>query len=224
MSRRRAYATGLVVFVASFTTPPAVLSVVGASVPETVATITAQPVNAAPSASVATVALPFNTVMVDDPNAPSGTTRTVTEGRAGAQILVTFSAGVGPSHELAVVTAPSRDAVVSVGSLTIPATTDAAANRALGQELAAGRGWTGQEWTCLDQLFSRESGWRHNANNASSGAYGIPQALPGSKMAAVASDWATNPATQITWGLNYVNGRYGSPCVAWQHSEDVGWY
>ena len=62
------------------------------------------------------------------------------------------------------------------------------------------------------------------AYNASSGAYGIPQALPGEKMAAVASDWATNAATQITWGLSYISGRYDTPCGAWAHSEEKGWY
>lgn len=97
-------------------------------------------------------------------------------------------------------------------------------NREIGQQLAAERGWTGSEWQCLDALFQRESGWNHLASNSSSGAYGIPQALPGSKMASVASDWRTNPTTQITWGLNYIAGRYGTPCVAWSHSESVGWY
>ena len=62
------------------------------------------------------------------------------------------------------------------------------------------------------------------AKGASSGAYGIPQALPGSKMSSVAGDWATNPSTQITWGMQYIQGRYGTPCSAWAHSESVGWY
>ena len=80
------------------------------------------------------------------------------------------------------------------------------------------------EWACLYQLWARESGWRVEANNQGSGAYGIPQALPGSKMASVGDDWQTNYETQIKWGLGYVNGRYGTPCGAWAHSEDVGWY
>lgn len=94
----------------------------------------------------------------------------------------------------------------------------------IGQQMAAARGWTGQEWTCLDLLWQRESGWNHQAANPSSGAYGIPQALPGSKMGSAGSDWATNPATQIEWGLEYIGDRYGSPCGAWNHSESVGWY
>jgi hypothetical protein len=80
------------------------------------------------------------------------------------------------------------------------------------------------QWPCLNSLWQRESGWRWNARNASSGAYGIPQALPGSKMSSDGSDWRTNPTTQIRWGLSYIKSRYGSPCGAWGHSQKVGWY
>lgn len=95
--------------------------------------------------------------------------------------------------------------------------------REIGQQMAAARGWTGEQWGCLDMLWSRESGWRTNAGNAS-GAYGIPQALPGSKMASAGADWRDSAATQITWGLNYIGGRYGSPCGAWQHFQARRWY
>ncbi len=84
-------------------------------------------------------------------------------------------------------------------------------------------GWSAGEFPCLDSLWARESGWRVTAANGS-GAYGIPQALPGSKMAAYGSDWQTNPRTQITWGLHYIQGRYGSPCGAWSHFQSNGWY
>jgi resuscitation-promoting factor RpfB len=98
-------------------------------------------------------------------------------------------------------------------------------NVKLGERLAAERGWTGSQWTCLYQLWQKESKWNHLARNRSSGAYGIPQALPGSKMAIAGADWETNPATQIIWGLDfYIVRRYGSPCGAWQHSQAVGWY
>ena len=80
------------------------------------------------------------------------------------------------------------------------------------------------EYACLVALWNRESHWNVYANNPSSGAYGIPQALPGNKMASAGADWATNPATQITWGLGYIAGRYSTPCGAWAHSEEVGWY
>ena len=81
------------------------------------------------------------------------------------------------------------------------------------------RGWSDAEFGCLVALWNRESGWRVNAYNAGSGAYGIPQALPGSKMASAGADWETNAATQISWGLGYIGGRYGTPCGAWAHSE-----
>jgi len=85
-------------------------------------------------------------------------------------------------------------------------------------------GWSSGEFSCLVSLWDRESGWNTYASNPSSGAYGIPQALPGSKMASAGADWATNPATQIRWGLGYIQQVYGSPCAAWGHSQSVGWY
>ena len=85
-------------------------------------------------------------------------------------------------------------------------------------------GFSSDQFGCLDSLWTRESNWRVNADNPSSSAYGIPQALPGSKMSSAGSDWATNPATQIRWGLGYIQARYGSPCAAWGHSESHGWY
>lgn len=98
------------------------------------------------------------------------------------------------------------------------------ANVRLGQSMAAAFGWTGRQWQALDMLWNRESGWRTRARNPSSGAYGIPQALPPSKMASAGADWATNPATQIKWGLEYILGRYGSPLKAWAHETAFGWY
>ncbi|OLL14999.1 G5 domain-containing protein [Actinomyces oris] len=102
--------------------------------------------------------------------------------------------------------------------------TDPDSAKAIARSMMAGHGWGDSEFTCLESLWTRESNWNYQAENASSGAYGIPQALPGSKMSEIADDWATNPTTQITWGLNYISGRYGTPCSAWAHSESVGWY
>jgi hypothetical protein len=96
--------------------------------------------------------------------------------------------------------------------------------RGIGKIMAAERGWTGEQWTCLDLLWTKESKWKWNADNPSSSAYGIPQALPGRKMASAGSDWATNPVTQIKWGLNYIDTRYGTPCSAWSHSKATNWY
>ena len=81
----------------------------------------------------------------------------------------------------------------------------------------------GSQYSCLVSLWNRESSWRWDAENAS-GAYGIPQSLPGSKMASAGSDWRTNPATQIKWGLGYIKQIYGTPCGAWSHEESAGWY
>ncbi len=85
-------------------------------------------------------------------------------------------------------------------------------------------GFSDSQFGCLDSLYMRESGWNPYADNPSSSAYGIPQALPGSKMASAGADWATNPVTQIRWGLGYIQDRYGSPCGAWGHSQSHGWY
>lgn len=85
-------------------------------------------------------------------------------------------------------------------------------------------GWAPSTYySCLNNIWTRESGWRYNAENAS-GAYGIPQALPGSKMATAGADWMTNPATQIKWGLGYIQGRYGDPCSAWSYWQAHGYY
>ena len=97
--------------------------------------------------------------------------------------------------------------------------------RSMGQLLAAQLyGWGGSQFSCLDSLWTKESNWKYAADNPTSSAYGIPQALPGSKMAKFGSDWATNPATQIKWGLWYISSRYGSPCSAWSHSQAANWY
>jgi hypothetical protein len=85
-------------------------------------------------------------------------------------------------------------------------------------------GWSAGQFSCLQPLWAQESGWSVTAENPSSGAYGIPQALPGSKMASAGADWQTDAATQIRWGLTYIQGTYGSPCGAWAHEQADGWY
>jgi len=96
--------------------------------------------------------------------------------------------------------------------------------REIAMSLLSSQGWDSGQFSCLDALWTKESGWNPYAENSTSGAYGIPQALPGSKMATSGGDWATNPTTQIEWGLNYIRLSYGSPCGAWYHSESYGWY
>ncbi|MPY30372.1 lytic transglycosylase domain-containing protein [Streptomyces adustus] len=80
------------------------------------------------------------------------------------------------------------------------------------------------QYNAFNQIVTHESGWNHTATNSSSGAYGLVQALPGSKMATAGSDWKTNPATQIKWGLDYMNSRYGSPAQAWDFWQTHHWY
>lgn len=101
---------------------------------------------------------------------------------------------------------------------------DPGSAKALAHDMVAARGWGSSEFDCLSALWHKESGWNHFALNKSSGAYGIPQSLPAEKMASAGADWATNPATQITWGLAYIEARYGNPCSAWGHSQRKNWY
>ena len=99
------------------------------------------------------------------------------------------------------------------------------ANKELGRHLAATLyGWSGEQFTCYDNIIMRESLWDQYADNPTSSAYGIPQALPGKRMASEGADWKTNPATQIKWGLKYVKERYGTPCKAWAFKRAKGWY
>jgi len=129
-----------------------------------------------------------------------------------------------------------RDAATSAKTAPLAAT-DSVANgftrtedirdedpRSIGRALLSDFGWSDDQFGCLDSLWTKESGWNIHADNPGSSAYGIPQALPGSKMASAGSDWANNPVTQITWGLGYIQDRYGSPCSAWSHSQSYNWY
>ncbi|MEW9529855.1 lytic transglycosylase domain-containing protein [Microbispora sp. NPDC049125] len=97
-------------------------------------------------------------------------------------------------------------------------------NKAYAFRMVTRNTWSGEQFQCLDSLWTRESNWDHRAYNQGSGAYGIPQALPGDKMGYVARDWRFNPQTQIKWGLRYIKGRYGSPCGAWGHFRSHNWY
>ena len=123
---------------------------------------------------------------------------------------------------------PSDNTGGSTGDTTTPSGRLWHPTPAQAQAYAAGaaaqRGWTGNEWDCLLKLWMRESSWLWYAENASSGAYGIPQALPADKMASFGENYRDDAAVQIDWGLSYIAQRYGSPSEAWRHSEEVGWY
>jgi hypothetical protein len=97
--------------------------------------------------------------------------------------------------------------------------------KAFAKDLAAAQyGWGDAQYTCLVNLWQKESGWNYRAMNSSSGATGIPQSLPGSKMATAGADWQTSATTQVRWGLDYISRGYGTPCAAWSHSQSVNWY
>jgi uncharacterized protein YabE (DUF348 family) len=176
------------------------------------------------------IALPFETKTQEDSTLDRGRTEVDEPGQAGVKvetIAQTFHDGALVA-EVVTDSTVTRQPVTRVerkGTKPLPATVDvspgSAQEIALGQVLA--RGWDTDQFQCLVNLWNRESGWRVNAANPS-GAYGIPQALPGSKMASAGADWQTNPATQITWGLGYISGRYGTPCGAWSFFQSRGWY
>jgi hypothetical protein len=90
--------------------------------------------------------------------------------------------------------------------------------------ISANYTWSEKQFTCLDQLWTKESHWNYKARNRVTGAHGIAQALPATKMEVVGTDWRTNPVTQITWGLKYINERYNTPCAAWSKFKRSHWY
>jgi hypothetical protein len=137
---------------------------------------------------------------------------------------------VPSTEELAIQSSPS--AFSSGGSGPGPVTGSGgpvggtvAKNKAIGRTLAAAYGWAGaSEWGALDSLWTRESGWNNHAKNPTSGAYGIPQSLPASKMGALANPPVSSASAQIAWGLKYIKGRYGDPVAAEAHENSAGWY
>ncbi len=180
-----------------------------------------------------TEAVPFDSQQVEDPQMVKGKTVVETKGKAGVrtttyELQVVGGVVTGRTPIASVMTVAPVTQVTKVGTQELPdpsvVVVAPGSAQEIGKQLAAARGWGDDQFACLLALWNQESGWRVNAANKSSGAYGIPQALPGSKMASVGADWQTNPATQITWGLNYIGGRYGDPCGAYSHHEAKGWY
>ncbi len=187
---------------------------------------------------------------VSDPNLAYGTTVVRQSGRPGKKV-VTYEIELRNGQEVGrkvlqevIVERPVKR-VVAVGSRSVFADYNAdgiparvfcgsprqrnwkninVANAAIGRSLAAARGWTGGEWDALLELFACESSWIETAGNPFSGAYGIPQSLPASKMASAGSDYITNPRTQIIWGLDYIARVYGSPSRALSKHYAVNWY
>jgi len=192
-----------------------------------------------------TLALEFQQIQQDDPNMLKGTTKVLQAGVAGERVI-TYVATIAGEDELdryvvmdSITRAPV-DEIVAVGTKEPPKPPPAAAagsaprvntnvdpgsNQGIARQMMADSyGWGDDQFSCLVPLWQAESKWSHTAHNSYSGAHGIPQALPGSKMASAGADWQSNPATQIAWGLGYISGRYGTPCGAWGAFQSKGWY
>jgi hypothetical protein len=134
---------------------------------------------------------------------------------AGAAMTAAGKARTAEKKKITAVKAAAKKA----NTVEIPGScNEFSGNRAIGCALTLQAGFGIDQFPCLNNLWNHESGWNEKAANPS-GAYGIPQALPGSKMGQFGSDWQTNPATQIKWGLSYIKGRYSSPCGAWSYFE-----
>jgi uncharacterized protein YabE (DUF348 family) len=189
--------------------------------------------------SVQQQSVPFQRIQQNDPYSLAGTSSVVTAGQTGLkqltyQLLYVDGKLAGKVLFQTKVVRPVTNQLTKVGTKPKPAPVQAAApvqqsyaSSGSAQQIAAGmvsaRGWGSDQFSCLVSLWNKESGWRTDAAN-SSGAYGIPQALPGSKMASAGSDWQTSASTQISWGLGYISGVYGTPCAAWAHSQATNWY
>ncbi|MER7975244.1 transglycosylase SLT domain-containing protein [Streptomyces sp. NPDC005840] len=136
-------------------------------------------------------------------------------------MLVSRIARMSPKKALAsAAVAAATTGMVLTAAPAHAATTNATSAQAVAQKMIPDKA----QYAAFSNIVSHESGWNVTATNASSGAYGLVQALPGSKMASSGSDWKTNPATQIKWGLDYMNSRYGSPTAAWSFWQANGWY
>ena len=136
-------------------------------------------------------------------------TRDAIAQRQGAKKRAVMAASTAAGHQAA--------------TQTQAATAASGSPRQIAEAMLGSFGWSSSQFSCLDPLWAHESGWSVTAANPD-GAYGIPQALPGSKMASAGPNWQTDAATQIRWGLEYIQATYGSPCGAWAHEQATGWY
>jgi uncharacterized protein YabE (DUF348 family) len=174
------------------------------------------------------VDVPFETEKIQDRDRELGFKEVKTPGVAGKRTVsyeIEMKNGKEVSRqEIQSVTTKEPVKQVEVVGAKLPTPMNPTEAQALGHEMMLAYGFSEDDWPCLYNLWMRESGWRTSAGNPSSGAYGIPQALPASKMASVGPDYLTDAATQITWGLGYVKGRYGTPCGAWSSFQAKGWY
>jgi len=166
-----------------------------------------------------------------DERASRGQTRATVTASASATAAPSAAATPSATPAPTATPGPKKAPTKAPTGTTAPRPTSAAAgcstysgNQLIACNMLPSFGFATSQMPSLDKLWQHESGWRHTASNPSSGAYGIPQALPGTKMATAGSDWRTNPATQIKWGLGYIKQRYGTPNGAWAHFQWYNWY
>ena len=180
--------------------------------------------------------IPFETITKDVSTGGTTTNRVVQAGKNGIK-EVTYNVKYKNGEEISRKEVSSKvikepvNKIVEIQTKIVTSRSSARATsgsvaeyQAYAAEMCSSYGWSETDFECLVRLWNRESGWNPNAYNASSGAFGIPQALPGSKMASAGSDYQTNYQTQINWGLGYISSRYGNPQNAWNHSQASGWY
>ncbi len=198
----------------------AVASVAGGSAPSVVAEPTAGvvPVTATPHTTV-------DQLSVDRVDVDSAATARTSALSAQADQISKAAADLQAAAAAAAQKQKTQTtATVKTPVISVPPVAPGTARAIASQMMLSMYGWGSDQFACFDKIITQESGWNVSATNRSSGAYGIPQALPGSKMATAGADWQTNPATQIKWALGYVQARYSTPCGAWAFKSAHGWY
>lgn len=172
--------------------------------------------------------LPFDTRTVKDHKLDIGTTKTVRVGRPGVMRLRWALVYVNgkPDGRIQLSSQLLRRPVTQVRHVgtAVPVVTVGSAQAIARRMMASEYGWGDVQFSCLQQMWDNESDWNVHATNPSTGAYGIPQALPGSKMASAGPNWEYDATTQIRWGLEYIASRYSTPCGAWDLWQQQGWY
>jgi hypothetical protein len=154
--------------------------------------------------------------------------QTLIEMTAAAKTLSVASKPAMTDPDQIIANSSTSDSGETTGGTSVATTappSDPTAAQATAKSMLASFGFSeSTQWPCLYDIWEQESTWNVYAENPESGAYGIPQSLPGSKMASAGADWQTNAATQISWGLGYIKSVYGTPCAAWQNEVDRGFY
>jgi len=212
MSTKRARV--ITVAAAGTLTLATVVSVAGVALPTSTA--------AAATADASLTSVNRNTAAVQAEHQQQAAKAEAARARAAAEKAAKAKAAAKAEAAKAAKARAAADAAVTTKAASV--TTPSGSPRQIAQRMLGQFGWSSSQFGYLNPLWEHESGWSLTAENPSSGAYGIPQALPGSQMASAGGDWRTNAATQIKWGLTYIQGRYGSPCGAWAHEQADGWY